>query len=462
MAEFRYSSLSMDLLVILVVAATVLFFLGANLHGNRHGGQLRSVLMAQTWAVGLFIAMKLAEAWVVREGMDPDGGAVLRTLADLSGALAATFGLAVAHYLVSGGWRRHFYILVLPALLPDYGHFFAAALWLLIPLRVRAARRAARDETGRIKMETILTGCYAGGLWMLLLSPVHALGLAPMAIEPLGALLSLLFLYAGLNARHDPENEFSFPATASLVKCGLMVILPASIIAPLSLDLQNFHILQHFLIPALILMSCAFLFILTLHFDSLGIRTFLVLFLIALLPAAFSQLYMERLAPWTITGMRLFSRIALVLASLFILKEYLRWGFEIVQNMVMIITALTSASIVFVIIAFVQPHFMDQANDEYELVHSAILLLDVVVLAALPPVLVNYHYGTMKVTWAILTAGLFFEVYQDFLPATAERFEANIVGVLAYALIALAFVTLWRFSVAMMRQIQATAEDDLS
>ncbi len=130
--------------------------------------------------------------------------------------------------------------------------------------------------------------------------------------------------------------------------------------------------------------------------------------------------------------------------------------------MVMLITAISSASIVIVILSVAQPSMGQQTISELELVRSAILLLDLVVLAALPPVLVNYGHGTMKVTWAILATGLLFETYQDFLPATVERFEANIVGLLAYALIALAFAVLWRFTAAMMQRIEEMTGDDFS
>lgn len=452
----------MDLFVILLVCATALVFVGTHLEQNRHAGPLRSTLMAHTIAVGLYLLVYLLMVQLVRAGILGSRCTWICIAADLASALAASFALAIVHYLAIGVWRRRYYLLALLALLPEFGHFLSAALWIFIPLRAGSTRRGEPGSEAWLKAETIVTGTFAGGLWMLLAGLVRTLDQAPLVINPLGAVFTCLFLYAGLNTHRDPENEFSFSVTAALVKGGLAFILPACFLTPYILEYRDFHILARFLGPALILGACGFLFILTMHFDSRGIRTFLVLFLLSLLPTAFQQLYAERLGEWMTSGLRLFSRVTLVLASLFILKQYMRWGFPIVQNMVMIITAIASASIVFVILAVAQPGLDEQTLSELELVRGAILLLDLVVLASLPPVIVNYGHGTMKVTWALLTSGLLLETYQDFLPATVERFEVNITGLLSYALIALAFAVLWRFSVAMMQRIEEMAGEDLS
>lgn len=450
----------MDLLVILLVSATALGYVGSHLEPHRQNGPLRSALRAQAFAVGLHVLLALLLSFLTRRESLPPLAAWIQIASDLASALGAAFGLAITHYLASGTWWRRYYLLALLALLPDVGGLLSSALWILVPLRALSTRRGDPASEARLKSETIVTGTLAGGLWMALSGAVVLLQGVTLSLAPLGTVFSCLFLYAGLHVHRDPENEFSFPVTAVLVKAGLAVLLPACFLAPALLEYRDFQILERFLAPAFILLASAFLFVLTMHFDSRSIRTFLVLFLLSLLPSAFQQLYAERLGEWMSLGLRLVSRVTLTLATLFILKQYMRWGFPIAQNMVMVITAIASASIVFVVLSVVQPGIETVALGELELVRTAILLLDLVVLAALPPVIVNYGHGTMKVTWAILATGILLETYQDFLPAAAPRFEANTVGLLSYGLLALAFVVLWRFSAELMRRIEALSVED--
>jgi hypothetical protein len=448
----------MDLLVAFFLATAILAHLVTSLRESARPGRMAKTLSAMAAAVWIHVAIRLLQILLHRHEMTFFPAARLLDVAgNFAGALGAVLGASIVHYIASGTWSRAFYFLAFLGLLPAYGATCASLLWLLPPALLHRSLGLTRDNEMRVKTMTIFCGVLAGGLVTALLAPRPWLGYAPMAVETLGPIVSLLFLFAGLQAARDPENEFSYASVTILVRNSLVGILLLSTLPILLLSAAHSVILIRFLIPSFILAAAVFIVILSFHFESPGIRTFLILMLIALAPVAVEHLYGSTFESISLLGLRLLSRTALVLASLFILKQYMRWGFEIAQVMVMIITALSTASIVFLVVYLLQPGMAMERFFEKSLLQHGILFLDVVVLFSLPPLLVNYRSGTMKVTWAILSFGLFLLVYADFIPLEAERFEIGIVGTLAHGLIALAFATLWRYSVAMIREISEIA-----
>lgn len=444
----------MDLPVAFFLATAILAHLLTSLREGARPGRLATTLGAMAVAVWIHVALRLLQILLHRHALaDLPAVRLLNVAEDFAGALGAVLGASIVHYIAAGVWSRAFYALALLGLLPVYGETLAALLWLLPPALIHQSLALSRNGELRIKTMTIFCGTLAGGLTVALLAPRPWLGHAPMAIEILGPIVSLLFLFSGLQATRDPENEFSYSSVTTLVRNSLVVILLLAIPPNLLLPAGHSLILVRFLVPSFILAAVIFIVILTFHFESPGIRTFLVLMIVALAPAALEQLYGATFETISLLGLRLLSRTALVLASLFILKQYMRWGFEIAQVMVMIITALSTASIVFLVIYLLQPGLAMDRFFETSILRHGIIFLDVVILLSLPPLLVNYRSGTMKVTWAILSFGLFLFIYADFIPFEAERFESGIVETLAHGLIALAFATLWRYSVAMIREI---------
>ncbi len=444
----------MSLAIVTVCSLALLFFVGVRISVAPESRRIRSVLLAQVAAAAASILLLLLH-WTASPLLPIPELDMLLSLSALANALAATFGLSVVHYILQGKWHRAFYGLSLLALIPGAGPFIAVLLWLILPVSISLMKGNARDESTILKMHTIFNGTLAAALLMFLLTFARRLSHEPMGLEALGTAAGPLFLHAGLAAKRDPENEFSYREIGSLVRNGILLLLPAAVLPPLLLSPKNFLIFHRFLIPASILLSCAFLLILIFHFEARNIRTFLVLLFLALVPTAMAHLYREQLEATTLQGIRLFSRTSLVLSCLFILRQYMRWGFEIAQTMVMFITAIAFASIVFIIVAIVQPVEGMTVIPGAETVGQAILVLDLVILASLPPLVVNYGCGTMKVTWAILGFGLFLESYLDFLDATAQRHEEDIAAALAYGLIALAFVTLWRYTSVLMSDIRS-------
>ena len=73
-------------------------------------------------------------------------------------------------------------------------------------------------------------------------------------------------------------------------------------------------------------------------------------------------------------------------------------------------------------------------------------------------VLLNYSLGTMRVTWSILTLGVFLVVYSDFLPTDIICYEHNVSELIGTSLIMLAFMTLWRYINSMIQKIHSLAQ----
>jgi len=195
------------------------------------------------------------------------------------------------------------------------------------------------------------------------------------------------------------------------------------------------------------------------HFDSASIKTFFVLLILAIMPEIGVHLYSEQLEVFLQNSLHLISRTFLVMSCLFILKQYLRWGFEIVQSMVMLITAVSAASIVFLVIYIFEPSLpLSKLFTEEKILHDGFLFMNFVVLFSLPPVLLNYSLGTMRVTWSILTLGVFLVVYSDFLPTEIICYEHNVSELIGTSLIMLAFMTLWRYINSMIQKIHSLAQ----
>jgi hypothetical protein len=447
--------MSMDLPVLAVLCAAVLAYLVRNLITRHETGRLRDQMLSQIAAIALFVPLHLVTVAAARSNADGELIARLELIAGLASGLGAVLGIAIADYLVAGRWRRGWYLLALFTLLPRWGHFVSSALWLALPLVLISLSRTTRDEDTKIRMQAIYCGTLGGGLLAFLLECFRYRAASPMGIEVLGPVASALFLYAGLRARRDPENEFSYAEIISLVRSSLPVLLAIAVLPCAILSAHNFMILRQFLVPAFGAVSCVLIVMLVAHFESAGIRTFLVLLLVTISITLLSTLYSARFETMTLLGFRLFSRVALVFACLFILKQYMRWGFEIAQTMVMIITALSSASIVFLVMYIAQPAGGLERFQEEDMIAAGVIFLDVVVLLSLPPVLVNYNFGTMKVTWAILALGIFFEVYGDFLSPLSERYEREVAALMGQGLIMLAFAVLWRYTGLLMQGVSS-------
>lgn len=96
---------------------------------------------------------------------------------------------------------------------------------------------------------------------------------------------------------------------------------------------------------------------------------------------------------------------------------------------------------------------------------GAIGALEIVLLLALPAVVIHYERGTMRVTWTLLTLGLYWEAV---LPATRLASpgeplppDAVFLLLLAYALIALALFVSTRYLGLLRRALtQAIAAAD--
>jgi hypothetical protein len=445
----------LDILVLAILCAAILGHLARKLRAGHEAVRMRDQMLSQLAAVAIFVIIHLCTIAAVRAGAGAEFLAQMDLLAGLATGLGAVLGLSTVDYLVSGRWRRGWYLLVLPTLLPRWGHSIGSALWLAVPLALVSLSRTARDEDTRIRMQAIYCGTLGGGLLALLFECFRLRDAHPMGVEALAPVASVLFLYAGLHARRDPENEFSYPQIASLVRAALPILIAIAVLPCAFLSAHDFQILRQFLVPALGVASCVLIVLLIAHFESAGIRTFLALLLVTISVTSVSTLYNERFASMTLLGFRLFSRVALVFACLFILKQYMRWGFEIAQTMVMIITALSSASIVFLVMYVAQPSGGLERFQEEDMIAAGAIFLDVVVLLSLPPVLVNYNFGTMKVTWAILSLGILFEVYGDFLSPLSERYEREVTVLLGQGLIMLAFTVLWRYTGLLMQGVSA-------
>ncbi len=446
----------MDLIILSILYITVGASIARGLHLHSPPGQMRSSLLVQVVMVLLGGCLRIADRLLSRLELTALGS-TLDTMGNLALAGGATIGLSILTYIATGRWRRGYYFLSLIALLPGYGATLSALLWLGLPLLARTRVLPAPDAESRVMVHTLSLGTAAGGSIFFLMTLFRFTDAAPFSLEPLGALVSVLFLYAGLHARRDPENEFVHPEVVLLVKAGLGLVVGFSLLPALVLDAPHASVLFSFLAAASLLVSCVFLVILCMHFDSSAIRTFMILMIAALAPLVVIHLYHENLASFALTGLKLVSRIALVLACLFILKQYMTWGFEIAQAMVMVTTAIAAASIVFLVMYVLQPEGFLGRFAEETLLDGAILVLDLVILSSLPPVLVNYRLGTMRVTWAILAFGIFFLVYADILPSTALRRESESVHLLGHGLMALSFATLWRYTNAMIRRIDSIA-----
>lgn len=449
----------MDLLVIFLLALCIIATIAAELRNLAATSPLKAPLNAQTAAVGLYALLSLGRAGLDRLG-SAHAAANLGPILDLTLAVGGTFGLSIINYVNTGRIRRGFHLLALLALLPHWGHILAVALWIFIPIMAFRTSRSIPDVETQIKIQTIFCGSMGGALLLTGLIIYRLQGIPPMNLEVVGALASLLFLYAGLHTPRDPEHEFIHGEVRLLVRSGLLAIIVLSLAPPLLLNGSAGTILHNFLMPAFLLAAVVFLVILAMHFESLGIRTFLSLIGIAFLPIIVQHLYHDRLEDFLRHGLVLLSRTALVLACLFVLKQYMRWGFEIAQTMVMVITAIASAAIVLLVIYTLQPPDFSARVADFDLLIFGVRILDMAVLLCLPPILVNYRFGTMKVTWAILSFGFFFLVYADFLPWNALRYERDIAETLSYGLFLLAFATLWRYSSAMIRQIRAYAGEE--
>lgn len=402
--------------VIVVFSCCILAMIGTRTYQRAPKGPIRSALMAQVVLLLLYVFGRHAA----------------------TGALAATFGIVIIEYIRSGRIRRSVHFFALLALVPQWGDVIAAQMWLAIPwIAQRTKRSAIRDPESLVMSETIFIGTLAAGLFTSIVSFSGTEALA------LGPVLATLFLYAGLHALRDQENEFSFPEVSNFVRNGLFFLIPCALLPDL-LFAGNAIIFERFFISAGAAAALIFIAVLVSHFESIGIRTFLVLFGISLVPVGAIALYSERLDISTIVTFRLISLITLILSSLFMLKQYLQWGFEIVRTMLMTITAIAAATVAFIIAQLMHPATVDLDLADPE---RLILLLDLAILASLPPLLINYSAGTMKVTWAILSCGIFFTVFADL----AGKYSLKSLGV---ALIALAFATLWRYTNAMISRIR--------
>lgn len=444
----------MNAAVAFVFSGAILSFVAWRIGRAAESARVRFLLLAQVAAASVSVILLFLHA-AVAAIFTPTGRDVVLALSSLASGLAAACGLAVVRYVIEGKTLKIFYALALAAAVPRIGPFVAALLWLGIPLSIALLKTKAPSEESILKARTIVNGTLAGGLLMLLLAAARRLAGEPMALELLAVAIGPLFLSAGLFARRDPENEFSYEEVSRLVRNGILVIISAAILPPLLFSPRAFLVLHRFLVPAALALACAFLLILVFHFEARNIRTFLALLFIAFAPTALGRLYGEQIDAACLDGLRLFTRTALVLSSLFILRQYMRWGFEIAQTMVMFITAVAFASIVLIVVAVIEPVEGVTVPPGIETVRQATLVLDLVILASLPPLLVNYGRGTMKVTWAILGFGLFLETYQDFLDPVSQGHEAAVAAALAYGFIALAFVTLWLYTSVLMRDIKS-------
>jgi len=448
----------MFIAILLLFTVSVALFVLSGLFNRAPSGQLRSSLIAQTMAVTIGALIKLS-ILLIFNYTNFEIASLFDSIANFSFALGGAIGLSIMTYIRTGKWSRIFLFITLFSLLPTYGIIFCSLIWFAIPILIAMIASADRDPQMRIKLQTIQAGTIGGGLLFVFIAFLRFFDQTPLGMEIVGPLMSVLFIYAGLNVHNDPENEFYYPEVITLVKTGLVILFSISFLPFLLLDQHNGLILIKFLLSAFNLITCFILLLLFMHFDSASIKTFFVLLILAIMPEIGVHLYSEQLEVFLQNGLHLISRTFLVMSCLFILKQYLRWGFEIVQSMVMLITAVSAASIVFLVIYIFEPSLpLSKLFTEEKILHNGFLFMNFVVLFSLPPVLLNYSLGTMRVTWSILTLGVFLVVYSDFLPTEIICYEHNVSELIGTSLIMLAFMTLWRYINSMIQKIHSLAQ----
>lgn len=438
--------------IIYLFMMAIAVFLLERLFRHTVPGIVRTLMIAFVFACVVLVHLRFIEEILTLMMIIPRGS-LLHVVGNICLALAGAMGIVAAIYIYSGKHPRAMYFLGLVGVVPFIGDLLAGIVWLAIPFIFWKSVRSLRDPKVEIKMQTLFIGSLGGAVFIFITSLMSVFGTQVILLQTIGPMSVALFVYAGLHVHRDIEHEFAFAPVRRFFTRAMLLIFLIAIVPLCPFECQYIGSLVNFVVPAAIILSVVFISILVGHFSSTSIRTFLVLMIFGLLPNAAIYLFSDGIPPGSplALGLRLVSRTAIVLASLFILKQYLRWGFQIVQSMVMFVTAISSAAIAFALIYIFEPAPGLTRIADFDLLRFAILILDGVILLALPPVLVNYRYGTMKVTWAIFTIGIFLEVLRDFPPPTL--YEKDFLSVLSYSFLALAFGTLWRYTNAMVKDV---------
>lgn len=446
----------MDLVLLLIVnLAVTIYLFGILRHHGTTARRTRAVLLAQTWTFLLFKILLLFSAAFSRftESLLPSW---FSPVIALPLGLGLSFCVALASYFRTGRWRNSWYLLSVFALFPRYGLFLAGFFGFLVPLILAGAPGRSRDIDVIVRTRVIVLGTAPSLFFLLLFAFLEQKTALSLALPTLALSAFELFFLAGLHLRSDPEHEFTYSEVRVFVRRGLFLVVLFSAVPPF-LPIPYFLTLARIALSGVSLLTVFLLILLLNHFDSRSMRMFLVLLLASFLAGSVNQVFGPVFAnPTIIPTLRLFSRGTLVLASLFILRQYLRWGFPVIQVMVMFVVAVASATFVLLVLFLLQPAPFLPFPRFSSMATTAILLLDSIVFLSLPPVLFNYGLGTMKVTWALFSFGILLEGYPDFLPAITPPSLHYVVSFAGTSLVALAFGCLWKYSDVLIRGVTKT------
>lgn len=322
--------------------------------------------------------------------------------------------------------------------------------YLPIPTPPRATTRRIRRHVASV---ALFLGTAYGALSLAAADDTFRTG------GTIGLTTGFLLALAARRAPIGGENEITYPEVHRLlVGAGLAFLLVAA--APLYLATARFA-------PGACLAAAVLLVFAAgagLYFASASgvreIRVFLSLLLPGLALGAGAYFGLRDLMPRV--ALLLASRILLALAALFILRQYTRWGFIAAKTPVILLVLVSAAAFVSFFSYLTAPVRFAVLPSEVHLPLAASGALEIVLLLALPAVVAHYERGTMRVTWTLLTLGLYWEAT---LPSALLRSptgppdrEATAAVLFAYALVALALSVSMRYIHLLHRALAAAID----
>ncbi|GIV01056.1 MAG: hypothetical protein KatS3mg014_2671 [Actinomycetota bacterium] len=309
------------------------------------------------------------------------------------------------------------------------------------PFLLRSTTRRIRRAAASI---ALLLGAWTGAAFLAARILPAAPADPPGAALPLGA--GLLFALAVRRMPVGGENEIAYEEIHRLLVGGGLVFL--------GLAAFPLFVPPRVLLPAAAA-AAAVLWVAAasagVYFAAVSpareIRLFLALFLPGIGTGAVALL--GGLGPMGEAGTLLGSRILLALASLFILRQYLRWGFVAARTIVVLLVLLSAAALVSFVSFLLAPVALEPLPSELAVPFAAAGALEAAVLLALPAVVVHYERGTMRVTWSLLVLGIYLEsvvpVARLLRPVGPPDPASVGTALLSYAVVALALLVAMRY-----------------